>query len=90
MAIIRKKAWPDYFEDVISGRKKFDLRVADFEANPGDILILEEWDPKSKKYTGRQFEAVAAYVLKTRDLSFWTAKEVEKYGYQVIQFEPKA
>jgi ASC-1-like (ASCH) protein len=56
MAIIKKKIWPEHFEQVTSGKKKFELRVNDFEINEGDTLILEEWDPKIKEYTGRQIE----------------------------------
>ena len=42
MAIIRKKTWPHYFELIKSGKKKFDLRVADFKVKKGDTLVLEE------------------------------------------------
>jgi len=50
---IKKKIWPKYFELVKSGKKKFEVRLADFRIKEGDILILEEWDPKTEKYTGR-------------------------------------
>ena len=52
--MIRKKTWPEYFEAIISGKKKYELRLNDFEVEEGDILLLEEWDPKTKSYTGRQ------------------------------------
>ncbi len=89
MAEIRKKIWKEYFEQIISGKKKFELRLADFEINEGDTLILEEWDKDKKEYTGRKIEVVANYVLKTKGLDFWPPEEVEKYGYQIIQFELK-
>lgn len=41
MAIIHKKVWQEYFEQIISGKKKFELRLADFKVNEGDILVLE-------------------------------------------------
>lgn len=44
MTIIRKKVWKEYFGKIISGKKKLELRLADF---------------------------------------------VEKYGFQIIQFEQK-
>ena len=31
MAIIKKRIWPEYFELVSSGKKKFELRLADFD-----------------------------------------------------------
>ncbi len=90
MATIHKKVWPEYFDGIISGKKKFELRLADFEVNEGDTLILEEWDKDKKKYTGRKVEVVATYILKTKDQVFWPQEEVEKYGFQIIQFEPKS
>lgn len=83
--IIKKKIWPKYFEDVKSGKKKFELRLADFEVKPGDTLVLEEWDPKIKKHTGRKIEKKVSYVLKFGDLTFWSKKDMDKYGLQVIQ-----
>lgn len=55
----------------------------------GDILVLEEWDKDKKEYTGRKIEVVATYILKTKGQTFWPPEEVEKYGFQVIQFELK-
>jgi ribosomal protein S17 len=87
MAQVRKKAHPLLFNKVAAGEKKFDLRLADFEVKPGDTLILEEWDPATKSYTGRKIEKKVTYVLKTKDCPFWTNEEAEEYGYQVIQLE---
>ncbi len=89
MATINKKAWREYFEKIISGKKKLDLRLADFEVNEGDTLVLEEWDKDKKEYTGRKVEVVATYILQTKGLTFWPPEEVEKHGFQIIQFEPK-
>ena len=89
MATIHKKVWREYFEKIISGKKKLELRLADFEVNEGDILVLEEWDKDKKEYTGRKVEVIATYILKTKGQTFWPPEEVEKYGFQIIQFEPK-
>ncbi|MDO8512037.1 MAG: DUF3850 domain-containing protein [bacterium] len=89
MATIHKKVWSEYFEQIIAGKKKFELRLADFEVNEGDTLVLEEWDKDKKEYTGRKIEVVATYIIKTKSQTFWSVEEVEKYGFQVIQFEPK-
>ena len=89
MVTINKKVWPEYFEQIISGKKKFELRLADFKINEGDILILEEWDNNKKEYTGRKVEVIATYIIKTKDQTFWPQEEVDKYGFQIIQFEPK-
>ena len=34
----------------MQGKKKFELRLGDFEVEEGDVLVLEEWDPKTKEY----------------------------------------
>ncbi|MDR3559264.1 MAG: DUF3850 domain-containing protein [Candidatus Pacebacteria bacterium] len=90
MATIRKKTWKEYFEKVLAGEKKFDVRIADFEIRGGDTLILEEWDNDKKEYTGRKIETTATYVAKVKDMTpFWSQEYVDKYGLQVIQFEVK-
>ncbi|MCL4382863.1 DUF3850 domain-containing protein [Patescibacteria group bacterium] len=88
MKRIEKKAIPELFEKVLSGAKTFDVRLNRFICKPGDILILREWDPRKKEYTGRQIEKTVSYVLKTKDIEkFWDKKEIEKYGFQVICFK---
>ena len=89
MTTIHKKVWREYFEKIISGKNKLEVRLADFEVNEGDTLVLEEWDKDKKEYTGRKVEVVAAYIFKTKGQTFWSPEEVEKYGFQIIQFEPR-
>jgi ADP-ribose pyrophosphatase YjhB (NUDIX family) len=89
MATIHKKVWPEYFEKIISGKKKIELRLADFEVNEGDTLVLEEYNNNKKEYTGRKVEVVATYIFRTKGQTFWPPEDVKKYGFQIIQFEPK-
>lgn len=89
MAIIHKKVWTEYFTQILSGKKKLELRLADFEINEGDTMVLEEWDKEKQEYTGRKIEVIATYIIKTKDQTFWPKDEVDKYGFQIIQFEPK-
>ncbi len=86
MAIIKKKAWLELFEQVLRGKKTFDLRIADFEVKEGDTLILEEYDPETKQYTGRSIEKKVGYVLKFKadKLPFYSAETVKEKGLQVI------
>jgi len=86
MAVIRKKTWPKFFELVKKGKKNFDLRMADFKIREGDTLILEEYDPKKKKYTGRKIHKKVKYVLKVKLNDFGQEKEIIKRGLYVIQF----
>lgn len=87
MKIIKKKIWPDYFRLVKSGEKKFEFRLADFEIEKGDKLILEEWDPKTKKYTGRKIEKRVNYLSKFDLNKFGQQKEIEEIGFYIIQFD---
>src|SRR3989344_4370050 len=87
MKEIRKKTWKKYFEEVLTGKKKFDLRLADFEVENGDVLILEEWDEVGETYTGREIRAKVSYVLKTKDWRVWTQEQINQYGFQVMQLE---
>lgn len=86
--IIRKKTWPEYFEEVLSGNKTFEYRLADFECKQGDTLILEEWDPEAKEYTGRKIEKTVGFVGQINDLNFNIPKEVvDKFGFQIISLK---
>ena len=84
---IEKKIWPIYFEKIASGDKTFELRLADWACNPGDSLLLREWDPNTKRYTGREIEKEVAYVLKTKDVTLWSQEDVDTYGFQIISIK---
>jgi len=87
MAVIKKKVWPTYFEMILWGKKKYELRLADFDVKEGDELILEEWDPDTKHYTGRTIKKNVTLVLKTKDVEFWPKEKTDEFGYQIISFE---
>jgi len=82
-----KKAWPEYFQKILDGDKTFDFRLADWECNIGDILMLREWNPETKDYTGRIIEKEVTYVGKTKDMNFCPKEDAEKYGFQIISFK---
>ena len=86
MAIIKKKTWPELFELVRSGKKRFDVRVADFDIREGDTLILEEWDPEKGEYTGRKIEKKVGYILKFNLNNFGQKEKIQEKGLYVIQF----
>ncbi|XOB41095.1 MAG: DUF3850 domain-containing protein [Candidatus Nealsonbacteria bacterium] len=86
MAIIKKKIWPDYFELINSGKKRFELRLADFDIKEGDTFVLEEWNPETRQYTGRKIEKLVDYVSKFKLNDFGQKEEIEEKGLFVIQF----
>ena len=87
---IEKKIWPEYFEQVFSGNKTFELRINDFDISEGDTLILKEWDPKTKQYTGRSIEKTVGYVGKWKidELTkFWPRDDIDEKGLQIISLK---
>lgn len=84
---IKKKVWPEYFNKITSGDKSFEIRLADWECKVGDTLVLKEWNPETKEYSGREIEKKVTYVFKTKDQKFWDKEEVEKFGLQIIAFK---
>lgn len=90
MARVEKKLWSEYFDQVASGKKKYELRLTDFEINEGDTLVLREWNKDKKEYTGREIEKRVTRVnkFKLEDLySFWSKKDIEEKGIQIISME---
>lgn len=55
------KTYPKYFEEVISGRKTFEVRKNDRKFCVGDVLLLKEWD--NIKYSGREEKAEVIYLI---------------------------
>jgi hypothetical protein len=84
---IEKKVWPEYFQKILDGDKTFELRLADFECKPGDILVLKEWILKQKNILEGFLRKKVTYVIKTKDIKFWSEEDVEKYGFQIIAFK---
>ncbi|PIY91033.1 MAG: hypothetical protein COY72_00290 [Candidatus Nealsonbacteria bacterium CG_4_10_14_0_8_um_filter_35_10] len=86
MAIIRKKLWPKWFKIMMSGKQNVQMRLADFKIKPGDVLLLEEWDPEKKEYTGKLLRKKVKRVIKFNPLDFYTTKAIKKYGCYLIEF----
>jgi hypothetical protein len=89
MAIIKKKIPPDFYELVNSDKKNFELRLNDFEIKEGDTIILEEWDPKTKEYTGRKIEREVGYVLKFKLDTFNQEELIKEKGLVVFSLKNK-
>ena len=58
------KTWPTFFEEVVQGRKTFEVRLDDRGFEVGDLLHLEEWDPQTKSFTGRDTTRLVTYLLR--------------------------
>lgn len=88
--VINKKIWPEseYFNAILKEDKTFELQLNDFECESGDILVLKEWNPETKEFTGRELKKKITYVIKTKDsIKFYSQEKINKYGFQVIGFK---
>ena len=56
------KILPEHFKDVESGAKTFELRRNDRNYQPGDTLILQEWELDGR-YTGPKLVRYVPYGL---------------------------
>lgn len=83
MKVITKKSYPDLFEKVLAGEKTFDMRVADFDIQPSDILEQIEVNYDGTP-TGRKVRHVVGEVLRTKEIDFWKQEDIDQYGYQVM------
>lgn len=48
------KTWPKFFAAISDGTKTFEVRRNDRDFKVGDALILQEFDPDTKNYSGRE------------------------------------
>lgn len=82
---IFKKVQSKYFKAVAEGRKRFEVRLADFKCRPGDLLVLQEQKEGTKELTGRQLECEVLYKFNTKEMErFHKKEEIEKYGLVVL------
>jgi hypothetical protein len=57
------KTCPEFFDAVLKGDKTFEVRLNDRGFRVGDNLVLKEWLPNTKQYTGRQTKRSITYIL---------------------------
>jgi hypothetical protein len=76
------------FEAILSGKKNFEFRLNDFDVSEGDSLTLEEFDPKTQKYSGRKIEKKVTFVGKF-DIknTYWPKEQILEKGIQIISLQ---
>lgn len=74
------KILPEYFADVISGKKTFEVRKFDRPFHIGDLLALNEFDPETKSYTGNSCLVYIDHIL--------SDSEYCKNGYAILGIKP--
>lgn len=78
------KTWPEPFQAVWIGVKKYEVRKDDRGYKVGDTLLLREWSPETKEYTGRQI--VAGVTCKTEGGGFGLPSDMCVLGIEKLSF----
>lgn len=87
MAVIEKKIWPQFFNQILKKERTVDLRLADFDLKEGDFLLLKEWDPVTRKFTGRQIEKKVKQFWKAQLTDYYSIEQVKDHGMYLIKFD---
>ena len=87
MRSIDKKIWTRFFKLMEDGDKTVDLRLADFEVEPGDQIRFNEYDPETDQYSGRSLIKTVARVNHVHLTDFHTPEEIHEKGHLIIEFE---
>lgn len=64
MNLYKLKIYPNEFKAVKSGRKTFEYRKNERQYTVGDCLLLREWNPETKRFTGNEIIKKVNYILK--------------------------
>lgn len=57
------KSWPEFFEAILEGRKRHEIRRRDDrDFRVGNILLLQEFNPNLNEYTGREIKVEVTYI----------------------------
>jgi len=57
------KCYPWFYCAIATQKKKFELRENDRNYQVDDILVLREFNPMQKRYTGHQMKMKVTYIL---------------------------
>lgn len=87
---IKKKVQQKYFKAVLEGKKRFEVRLADFDCRQGDIIVLKEQKKGTRQLTGREIECEVLYKFNTKEMEkFHSKEELKKYGLVVLAIRKK-
>lgn len=60
------KSWPTNFQAVSDGVKRHEVRVVDRDFRFGDRIMLREWEPETRQYTGRTWQGYIGHITASR------------------------
>jgi len=85
--VIEKRVWKPFFEDLITDKKNFDIRLADFELKEGDEVLFREYDQGKREYTGREILAQVKNLHLIKLTNFYPIEKIEECGCEFWAFE---
>jgi len=86
---VEKKIWPKDFEKIKEKKTYMEIRLADFEIEMGDVLVLKEWDPTKGDYTGNETKFKIKDLKKLDLRKFYTPEDITKHGIYAMELEKK-
>ena len=87
MKTIKMPILSKYLDRITAGKKNIEFRLADFKIKKGDALILEEWNPKTRLYTGKKITKKVKNVIKFNPLDNYSANKINKFGLLAIEIK---
>lgn len=84
---IEKKIWPEYFEKILEGKKNAEIRLKDFNLKEGDELVLKEYNPVTRRYTGNKITKKVKNLNEIDLTKMYDLKKMQEYGVYLIEFE---
>lgn len=70
-----------YYAEIESGDKTFEVRRDDRPFESGDTIILQEWVPETKTYTGKEWKGQITHILDNERFC--------KKGYVILSIKPQ-
>lgn len=77
------KCWPEFFEEILADRKKFDLRKNDRSYAVDDWLELHEWQPDRREEDCKE-GAASGRILTVRITCITSGLAGLKEGYVIL------
>lgn len=82
------KILPRWFEDVLTGKKNFEIRRNDRDFKVGDYLLLKEYEPAIAKFSGREILKRIQYIYEG-DGTYGLSEEFCVLGLETYKCCPK-
>lgn len=76
----------DKFEQVKSGKKKFEVRLGNKDINEGDVLTIIQRD-KDRNPTENKITKKISHIEITKNLPYWSDENKIKFGFKIIQLD---